>query len=197
MRPAILLESIRSQNKALFDNFLDFPKPLFVAVNGPAIGAAVTSAFLSDGIIASEKATFLTPFKALGVVPEGCSSYTYPKAFGESVARELLEGRKITAKEALELGYCKYVVPTNQVLEKAQQVAEEWVAQGRGRVIIEEGLLETLKEVNAKESIALANALLDYPFLDAMVNFSYEKSKYGPLVAFWIARATRPIWSKL
>eukprot|EP00965_Chrysotila_dentata_P146061 4824885-Pleurochrysis_carterae.AAC.1 len=30
-------------------SFLDYPKPIFAAVNGPAVGAPVTSATLCDG----------------------------------------------------------------------------------------------------------------------------------------------------
>lgn len=59
--PRKLHALIVEHNQALFDSFLDFPKPLLVAVNGPAIGASVTSATLCDGIIASERATFSTP----------------------------------------------------------------------------------------------------------------------------------------
>ena len=46
---------IRENNQAVFDAFLDFPKPLLVAANGPAIGACVTSASLCDAIVASDK----------------------------------------------------------------------------------------------------------------------------------------------
>ena len=41
---------IRTQNQAVFDAFLDFPKPIIVAANGPAIGACVTSASTCDAI---------------------------------------------------------------------------------------------------------------------------------------------------
>ena len=68
--PQKLHEFIVKNNAAIFDAFLDFPKPLIVAANGPAIGACVTSATLCDAIIASEKATFSTPFAKLGIVPE-------------------------------------------------------------------------------------------------------------------------------
>lgn len=34
----------------VFDAFLDFEKPLFAAVNGPAIGASVTSSTLTDQV---------------------------------------------------------------------------------------------------------------------------------------------------
>ena len=40
---------IVENNEMLFNQFLEFPKPILVAANGPAIGAAVTSALLCDG----------------------------------------------------------------------------------------------------------------------------------------------------
>lgn len=55
MHPKKLHSMIVNNNQALFDSFLDFPKPMIVAVNGPAIGACVTSATLCDAIVASEK----------------------------------------------------------------------------------------------------------------------------------------------
>ena len=75
--PRKLHEFIVKNNAAIFDAFLDFPKPLIVAANGPAIGACVTSATLCDAIIASEKATFSTPFAKLGIVPEVNLSHFY------------------------------------------------------------------------------------------------------------------------
>src|SRR5690606_3499427 len=77
--PKKLHAMIVEHNQALFDGFIEFPKPLLVAINGPAIGACVTSATLCDAIIASQKATFSTPFAALGVPPEGCSSVIFPR----------------------------------------------------------------------------------------------------------------------
>jgi Delta3-Delta2-enoyl-CoA isomerase len=74
MHPKKLHSLIKANNQALFDVFLDFPKPIMVAANGPAIGACVTSATLCDAIIASEKSTFNVPFAALSIPPEGCSS---------------------------------------------------------------------------------------------------------------------------
>ncbi len=88
--PRKLHANIRQGNQALFEMFLDFPKPLLVAVNGPAIGASVTSATLCDGIIASEKATFSTPFAALGVTPEGCSSVHFSRIMNQANADRML-----------------------------------------------------------------------------------------------------------
>ena len=68
--PSKLRKLAEESNYDLFDQFIAFPKPIFAAVNGPAIGAAVTSATLCDLVLASNSATFHTPFVTLGMVCE-------------------------------------------------------------------------------------------------------------------------------
>lgn len=96
-----------------------FPqKPIIVAANGPAVGGVVTSASLCDAIIASDTATFSTPFSALGLVPEGCSSVHFERIMGgRKNAQRMLgpEGWKPTAEEAKEVGLVSEVVPHDQV----------------------------------------------------------------------------------
>lgn len=82
------------------------------AVNGPAIGIAVTLLGLADQVYVSDKATFHTPFTSLGQTPEGCSSYTFPKIMGPAKANELLlAGRKLNATEAYERGLVTDIFP--------------------------------------------------------------------------------------
>jgi|SRR6218665_1357790 len=61
---------------------ISFPKPIVVAVNGPAIGLGMAILPLCDIIYASDKACFSCPYTALSQTPEGCSSYTFPKMMG-------------------------------------------------------------------------------------------------------------------
>ncbi len=197
--PRALRDLIIEHNRELFDMFLDFPKPILAAVNGPAIGACVTSATLCNAIIASEKATFSTPFAALGVPAEGCSSVTFPRLLGEESAHRMLgaEGFKPTAAQALEAGLVQWVAPHEELLQRAQTIAEEWLAAGAERTFPAGFSLEELKAVNAEESVAVANAFLSPPFLQGQFRFLWGKKKRRPALMFLALRLTHPAWSLL
>ena len=186
-------------NQALFDVFLDFPKPLLVAVNGPAIGASVTSATLCDGIVASESATFSTPFAALRVTPEGCSSVHFARLMNPANAERMLgaEGWKPTADEALEVGLIQWVVPHDQLKQETHRIAQEWIAAGAQRSFRGGSRRDELKAINARESVKLADAFLNAPFIKAQLAFLWSKKKLGPAATFLALLISRPLWSRL
>jgi enoyl-CoA hydratase/carnithine racemase len=197
--PRKLHAMIVEQNQALFDMFLDFPKPILAAVNGPAIGASVTSATLCDGIIASENATFSTPFAALGVTPEGCSSVQFARLTGKANAERMLaeEGWKPTAEEALAVGLIQWVVPHEKLAEEARRITGEWISSGAQRSIRGGSGSDELKAVNAKESVALADAFLSADFIKAQFRFLWSKKKWGPATMFLVMLVSRPLWARL
>ena len=198
MHPKKLHGLIVENNRALFDAFLDFPKPILIAANGPAIGACVTSATLCDAIIASEKATFNVPFAALGITPEGCSSIHFERMMGREVADRLLkDGWKPNGAEAAQVGLAAEVVPHDQLLARSQEVAEEWVASDKQKVIPGGGDVQEYKKVNLEESIQLADAFLATPFLEAQYKFLKSKGKTTNATLFWFLKTSRPVWSKL
>ncbi|CAG2119025.1 unnamed protein product, partial [Medioppia subpectinata] len=107
--------------------FIDFPKPLIGAVNGPAVGIGATVLALIDTVVASDLATFHTPFTALGLSPEACSSYTLPQIMGSCMAADMLVfGRKLTAAEALQCGLVARVIPGAEF----SSWVEKWVFDG-------------------------------------------------------------------
>jgi peroxisomal 3,2-trans-enoyl-CoA isomerase len=197
--PRELRALIIEHNQELFDGFIDFPKPILAAVNGPAIGASVTSATLCNAIIASEKATFNTPFAALGVPAEGCSSLTFDRWLGEDTAARILgqEGWRPTGSEAEEIGLAQWVVPHDQLLEEAQRIALGWIAEGTTRSYRGGFTKEELKTVNAAESVRVADSFLDTPFLRGQYKFLWRKKKRVPAAIFFALCTLRPLWSRL
>jgi len=193
----MLIRRIRDENETLFNTFIDFPKPIVAAVNGPAIGAAVTSTILMDRVIASESATFSLPFARLGVPPEGCSSVTFPERMGDVNAQRMLgpENWIPTAHEAFEAGLIDEVVSGDAgVLEaRALEHVAERVASGSGRRF-DAAEQARLIRVNAEESARLANAFVSPAFLSGMHKFNAGRKKAGIANFFWLAKVSQPLW---
>jgi peroxisomal 3,2-trans-enoyl-CoA isomerase len=196
MAPKKLHKLIVEHNQKLFDRFLAFPKPILIAINGPAIGASVTSATLCDAIIAADTSTYSTPFAALGITPEGCSSIQFATLLGEKNAQRMLgnEGWKPNAEEALEAGLVQWVVPKDQLQAEAQKIAQEWVTHGRSRKILGGIALSELQAVNERESIMLANRFLGADFLRGQFTFLWRKKKHIQSIIFLILWLLRPLW---
>ena len=194
MHPRNMQKMIEDGNREIFDAFIKFPKPLIAAINGHAIGASVTSACLCDRVMASDKATFLTPFHKLCIPPEGCSTVTFPARMGTNSERMLgKEGWKPTAEEALQVGLINSVHRNDTLLEEAQQAAEGLVNEGTKRTIDVEKLLK----VNAEESKRLAAAFVDTPFLRNQAEHFAAKNKTQLAWTFRTLAFTRPLWSRL
>lgn len=197
--PRRLRAEIVRRNHALFDQFIQFPKPLLAAVNGHAVGAPVTSATLCDAIVAADGATFLTPFARLGVPAEGASSVHFARLMGKETAERMLgaEGWKPTAAEALEVGLVDEVVPRADLLAAAQRRAEGWIAEGRTRSFRAGSTKADLEAANRRESEEVADAFLSAPFLMGQYRFLRSRKKTGPALTFLALRLTRPAWSRL
>ena len=195
--PKTLHAFIIEHNQAIFDAFLDLEKPIIAAVNGPTIGAPTTSATLCDAILASDRATFSTPFARLGVTPEGCSSVLFARLMGEVGAQRMLgaEGWRPDAAEAVEVGLIDRVVPHDNLLDAAHALALERIAGGR--TFRTGATRDELKAINARESRELAEAFLSAPFLKGQMRFLWSKNKRGPAVLFAVLWLTSPLWRLL
>jgi enoyl-CoA hydratase/carnithine racemase len=101
-----------------------FPKPVIVAINGPAIGVGVTMALPCDIRIAAEGAKLGLTFTKLGMLPGLGSTHLLPRIVGLARALELvLTARVILADEAAAVGLVSRVVPPQQLLDEARGLA--------------------------------------------------------------------------
>jgi enoyl-CoA hydratase/carnithine racemase len=119
-----------SPQAALMKAFLDFDKPIVVAVQGAAIGGGTTMLTHCDFIYAGDSAKFQMPFINLALVPEFGSSCSVPARIGHLRAAELiLLGTPFDARRAAELGLVTEVVPDKDVLAKATEAAQKLAAK--------------------------------------------------------------------
>ncbi|MCA9821781.1 MAG: enoyl-CoA hydratase-related protein [Dehalococcoidia bacterium] len=103
---------------------LEVWKPTIAAVNGYALGFALTMVAACDFAIASERAEFGFPEVRIGV-PTIQGAVRMPKKVGWQNAMELLLiGERVSAERAKEMGLVREVVPHDDLMPAAQRLAE-------------------------------------------------------------------------
>lgn len=108
---------------------VEFPKPVVVAVDGPAIGIGTTLLLHCDLIVATARAKFALPFARLALVPEAGSSFLLPLIAGYHRAAEwLLLGEPFSGEEAHRAGLVNRLVAPEALEETALGLARALAA---------------------------------------------------------------------
>lgn len=107
----------------LFRALYEFPKVTIAAVNGAAIAGGTGLALLCDFTLAAPEAKFGYTEVRIGFVPAIVSTFLL-RQVGEKQARDLLlTGRLFGADEALRMGLISEIVPPENLMSRAQQLA--------------------------------------------------------------------------
>lgn len=102
-----------------------FPCPVIAAVNGYALGGGFELALACDLRLASEKARFAFPETGLGITPGFGGTQRLARLVGPALASELIfTGRTVKADEALAKGMVSQVCAPEELLDKAQELAD-------------------------------------------------------------------------
>ncbi len=135
--------------------------PIVAAVNGAAVGWGMELAVMADLRVASERARFGELFVLRGLCCDAPGLGRLASLIGREKAAEMLfTGSIIDAEEALRIGLVGRVVPHEQLLESAVELAERVAANPPLAVQrIKAGLREALdpdwKEVGAWATTAI------------------------------------------
>ena len=139
-----LLADLSQFSDAILRGF-ELYKPIIAAVNGRALGGGTEMTNACDLRVAAEHAIFGTPEAKVGLLPGGGSITRLPRQIPYARAVEMLMiGDPFSARQALEMGLLNYVVPKEQLLDKALELAAKLAANGPLAIRkIKEGLLRS------------------------------------------------------
>ncbi len=101
-------------------------KPVICALNGVAAGAGASIALACDFVVASNKASFILAFCAVGLIPDSGASWHMIRSLGLARTKALaMLGDKLSAEKALEWGLIWQVSAPENFLEDAYQLAAQ------------------------------------------------------------------------
>lgn len=138
------------------------PAPVIAAVNGTAGGAGMSLVMATDLAICSDKARFTMAYTNAGLSPDGSSTFFMPRKIGDRRTRELMmTNRVLDAAEALDWGIVNRVVPAEEMLPAARELAMQLAAGptaafGATRALLNESFEHGLEAQMELESRAIA-----------------------------------------
>ena len=108
-----------------------FPKPVIAAINGFALGGGCEIALACHIRIASEKAQIGLPEVTLGIIPGYGGTQRMARLLGKGKALELIcTGDRVGAAEAERIGLVNKVVPADQLMTAAEEMARKIMSRG-------------------------------------------------------------------
>jgi len=162
-----------------WDRLRRIAKPVVAAVSGYALGGGCELAMACDMIIASETAKFGQPEINIGVIPGAGGTQRMARAVGKALAMEIvLNGRFLTADEALLHGLVNRVFPAELYLEEAIKFAAEIAARAPIALRLGKEAVNAAYETSLQAGLALERRLFYMLFatddqregMDAFIN---------------------------
>ena len=153
-------QEMAALGQAVFLKIQRLTKPVIAAINGVCLGGGCELAMACHLRISGDRARFGQPEITLGIIPGWGGTQRLPRLIGKAKATEwILTGDMYTAQEALRLGLVNQVVPQDQVLKVAKDLARKIASKGAVAITqslraIEDGLNLSLEAGLAKEAEA-------------------------------------------
>ena len=108
----------------VFNQLEDFPRPTLAAIHGHALGGGCELALACDLRLAAEDACFGQPEIDMGWLPAAGATFRLPDLIGRARAREMIfTGRRIDALEAERIGLVQRLVPADELIQEAMELA--------------------------------------------------------------------------
>jgi len=145
---------------ARWDEIDQLRKPVVAAVNGYALGSGCELVLACDIVVAGETARFGHPEINLGIIPGAGATQRLTRLIGRARAMDLiLTGRKILAREALDMGIVSRVVPRENVAEEARKICHDLCQQAPLAVRLAKVAVRKSQDMSLSAGLALERSL--------------------------------------
>jgi 2-(1,2-epoxy-1,2-dihydrophenyl)acetyl-CoA isomerase len=158
------------------------PKPVVASVQGAAGGFGVSLMLACDLAIAADTSFFTMAYCAIGVSPDGSSTYFLPRSVGLKKAMELaLLCERIDAATARDLGMINWVVAESELADETSRLARRLasgptMAYGNTKKLLNASLHSSLDDQLQAEAENFAHCAGSADFVEG-VNAFIEKRK--------------------
>ncbi len=131
----------------------DCPKPTIAAVNGAAAGGGLGIATGCDIIIAAEEAVFIAPFAARGTMNAHMLALLHTRIpYGWSAWMGFSASR-VDAATALRIGLVNEVLPRDQLMDRAYEMAERILANSQIAILAMKEKLRQMWDSAVREAL--------------------------------------------
>lgn len=122
-------QTFGSRGAAVFRKIETLAIPVIAAVNGYALGGGCELAMACDIRLCSDNARFGQPEVGLGIIPGFSGTVRLARLVGMGMAKQLIfTGRPIKADEALRIGLVNEVLPQEELMARAIEIAKQIAA---------------------------------------------------------------------
>ena len=159
-------DMLNTEFRPILDMIAGMEKPVIAAVAGPAAGVGLSFALVCDLVMMAKDAYLLSPFAAIGIIPDGGATWLLVRQLGYHRAYQLcIESERVPAQRCLELGLANRLVAAEQLDEQslawAQELAERApLALARTKMAMRAAMNISLSEAIAYEA-HLQNACIE------------------------------------
>jgi len=121
----------------LYESVRSSKKPVISRINGPAMGGGWGLVFATDVRIAHKDAWFWFAEVKRGIVPALISAYIAPQIGSFQAKQLMLTGKKITARQAFDLGFLTCIAENDEELDKlTKEYAAELLTSAPGAMTV-------------------------------------------------------------
>jgi len=177
-------QTFGARGAAVFRKLETLQIPVIAAVNGFALGGGCELAMACDIRICSENAKFGQPEVGLGIIPGFSGTVRLARLVGMGMAKQLIyTGKALRASDALRIGLVNEVVPQEELMNRAFELANQIAANAPLAVKAAKHCINVEYDMNADDAIRYESGIFGHCF-------STEDQKEG-MAAFFEKRPAK------